>query len=85
VQEAEARARQEAAAAQAQVGATKAKLERKYNETKAEAEKMGHDAKAGWLSWWRWGSTKADETKKSGAAKAAGAAEDVKKEAEKHT
>ena len=84
-EEAEARARQEAARAQAQVEETKAKLEQKYKETKVEAEKVGHDAKTGWSSWWRWGSTKADETKKSGAAKVAGVAEDAKKEAEKHS
>jgi hypothetical protein len=64
---------------QAQFDNVKAKLERKYDDTKVEVDKMAHNAKTGWFSWWRWGSSKADQTKKSGAAKAAEMAEDARK------
>ena len=63
----------------------KAKFERKSAEGKATAHKLANEAKAGWFSWLRWGNAQADETKRKGSEKVAEVAEDVRKEAGKHS
>jgi hypothetical protein len=64
---------------------SKAKFERKSAEGKAVTDGMANEAKAGWSSWWRWGNAQADETKRKGSSKVTEVAEDVRKEASKHS
>lgn len=75
----EGRARQDVADTQAKYEEAKTDIERKYAEGKITASKMTNDVKAGWFDWWRWGSAKADETKRSGADKAVKVSEEVGK------
>lgn len=82
VVDAEVRARQ---AAVDQYNDAKATLEHKYAEGKATADHKVKEAKSGWFSWWRWGNTQADETKRRAAGKAAEMAEEARKEADKHS